>query len=149
MQHYLETQRLISAEEAQAKLPQGMELTTNDYLLGIYDLVGELMRFAITKMATDGALPRGSAGESGTSREGRDILMDLRQLRTSFESLNVSPHSSLARKGLDKKMETMRQSIEKVENSVYGMIIRGQERPKGWMPELKTEERPREVVEGY
>ena len=125
-QHYLETQRLINYAEAQAKIPGGIHLTEEDYLLGLFDLVGELMRFAITSMATDGALPRGK-GSEGKSEE-RDILTDLRALRTCFEGLDGRAYG--------KKMEVMRACVEKVEGSVYGMIVRGRERPKGWMPDL-------------
>lgn len=142
-QHYLETQRLITHEEAQALIPGGVELTVNDYVLGLFDLTGELMRFAITSIATNGTLPLGAM--SGEYSEGRDILMDLRAIRTSFESLDTSagPH-------VDKKIEVMRQSVEKVEHAVYGMIVRGRERPKGWIPDLSEgQERGREAVESY
>jgi len=51
-QHYLETQHLITFEEAQSKIPGGVQLTEDDYILGLFDLVGELMRFAITSMVS-------------------------------------------------------------------------------------------------
>lgn len=79
----LETQRLITHQEAQKLIPEGVELTANDYLLGLFDLTGEMMRFGITSMATHGVLPRGT-GSNGN--ESKDILVDLRSLRTSFES---------------------------------------------------------------
>jgi len=43
----------------------------------------------------------------------------------------------------------MKTCVEKVENAVYGMIIRGRERPKGWVPDIGSEERGREPVESY
>lgn len=148
-QHYVETQRLITYEEAQVKIPGGVKLTEDDYVLGLFDLVGELMRFAITSMATNGVLPRGSAQDP--DNDGRDILSDLRSLRTSFEALDIT-HStgngSPLKRDLDKKMEVMRTCVEKVENAVYGMIIRGRERPKGWVPDMGSE-RGREPVESY
>ncbi|KAL8811615.1 MAG: hypothetical protein Q9223_007494 [Gallowayella weberi] len=151
-QHYLETQRLITHQEAQDLVPGGVELTTDDYVLGLFDLTGELMRFGITGMATTSTLPRGVAAE-GTVLGGRDILMDLRAVRTSFEGLDISSGSSnwsYLKKDIGKKTEVMRQSVEKVENAVYGMIIRGRERPKGWMPDLSEgQERGREPVESY
>lgn len=137
-QHYLETQRLISHEEAQAKIPGGIMLTEEDYLLGLFDLVGELMRFAITSMATNGALPRGAVEGVG---EGRDILSDLRQLRAGFEGLDG------AGRRVDKKMDVMRTCVEKVEGAVYGMIVRGRERPKGWVMDVGEERRGE--VESY
>ena len=143
-QHYLETQRLITYEEAQEKLPDGISLSEDDYVLGLFDLVGELMRFAITTMATNGALPRGTASDDC---EGRDILTVLRSLRTYFGSLDTTAGGSMKR-DVEKKMEVMRTCVEKVEGAVYGMIIRGRERPKGWVPDLGGEER-REAVESY
>ncbi|KAL8821520.1 MAG: hypothetical protein Q9191_007289 [Dirinaria sp. TL-2023a] len=148
-QHYLETQRLITLQEAQTKLPEGVQLTEDDYVLGLFDLVGELMRFAITNMATNGELPRGSAKE-GEDTE-RDILADMRSLRTCFETLDTSRGNmdgSPLKRDIEKKMETMKTCVEKVEGAVYGMIIRGRERPKGWVPDMASETRP-EPVESY
>lgn len=148
-QYYLLTQRLITYEEAQVKIPGGIGLTEDDYVLGLFDLVGELMRFAITTMATNGTLPRGT-----TSSDGRDILTDLRALRVLFEDLNTSSGNNGAgmsplKREAEKKAEVMRTCVEKVERAVYGMIIRGRERPKGWVPDLGAEERGREPVESY
>ncbi|KAI4176046.1 MAG: hypothetical protein LQ343_001328 [Gyalolechia ehrenbergii] len=139
-QHYLETQRLITHQEAQNLIPEGLQLTANDYMLGLFDLTGELMRFGITSMATSGVMTRGM-GKDGI--ESANILADLRLLRASFESLTIS--SSLM-----KKVEVMRESVDKVENVAYGMIIRGMERPKGWVPDLSEgRDRGREPVESY
>ena len=152
-QHYLETQRLITHEEAQAKLPQGVLLTEDDYVLGLFDLVGELMRFAITSMATSGQIPGSCAvtkvgadtalGTSG-KEEDTNMVMDLRTLRAHFEAL--STNGSMLNRDAEKKMEVMKDCVEKVENAVYGMIVRGSERPKGWVPEERTEGEP---VESY
>lgn len=138
-EHYLRTQSLITQYEAKARVPGGVELTGDDYLLGLFDLVGEIMRFAITTMATTGSLPGSLNPEN---QEERNILMDLRSLRSHFEALDTtSCGGSGLGKELQKKMEVMAQSVEKVETAVYGMIIRGRERPKGWVPDL-TDERP-------
>ncbi|KAL8932432.1 MAG: hypothetical protein Q9216_006840 [Gyalolechia sp. 2 TL-2023] len=139
-QHYLETQRLITYHEAQSLIPEGVQLTANDYMDGLYDLTGELMRFGITNMAISGGMPRGF-GKDGV--ESADLLADLRSLRASFESLNIS-FSTM------KKVHVMRESVEKVENAACGMIIRGKERPKGWVPDLSEgREIGREPVESY
>jgi predicted translin family RNA/ssDNA-binding protein len=113
-------------------------LTSDDYILGLFDLSGELMRFAITTMATSGSLP--GSKDAGYKQE-RTILMDLRSLRAHFEALDTSSafHSQ-------KKMEVMVQSVEKVETAVYGMIVRGSERPKGWIPDPTDDRTP---VESY
>lgn len=141
-EHYLRHQKLITLEEASKLLPEGIDLTGDDYILGIFDLVGELMRFAITTMATTGSLPGGSkAGED--SEEQRDILVDLRLLRTSFEALDTTSCGGTGLgKDVEKKMEVMKTCVEKVETAVYGMIIRGRERPKGWIPDLADDRAP-------
>jgi hypothetical protein len=134
-------------------------------VLGIYDMTGELMRFAITAMAMNGALPSPSpttttpptAKNEHTSSEQpitdamqldpsppsksqqpqRTILTDLRQLRSALESLNTSGTGPFGKEA-DKKAEVMRQSVEKVERALYGLTVRGAERPKGWMPDLSS-----------
>jgi hypothetical protein len=129
-------------------------------------MTGELMRFAITAMATSGELPSPSpeasadgnpaalkaaksegseangdamevdaAAAAGTAMSNRNILTDLRQLRSALESLNTSGTGPFGKEA-DKKAEVMRQSVEKVERALYGLIVRGAERPKGWMPDL-------------
>lgn len=146
-QHYLETQCLVTFEEAQRAIPGGVQLTEDDYILGLFDLVGELMRFAITTMAVNGELPRGSAGEENDGGE-RDILADLRSLRTYFETLDTSHGSkggSFLEREIEKKMEVMKTCVEKVEGAVYEMIIRGRERPKGWVPDMSSERKTEEV----
>jgi hypothetical protein len=135
-------------------------------------MTGELMRFAITAMATSGELPspapesqddnpsaakvsrsEGEAGGdamevdaaagAGAATSNRNILTDLRQLRSALESLNTSGTGPFGKEA-DKKAEVMRQSVEKVERALYGLIVRGAERPKGWMPDL-SESRAVEV----
>ncbi|TVY51997.1 Translin-associated protein X, partial [Lachnellula suecica] len=133
-EHYLRHQTLITIPEAAHSLQSSVELTGDDYVLGLFDLVGELMRFAITTMATTGSLP-GSDSEGG-----RDILVDLRSLRTAFQKLDTSSCGCTGLgKDVEKKMEVMKTCVEKVETAVYGLIIRGRERPKGWVPDLAEE----------
>ena len=156
--YYLQSQSLITMVDAQNKFPDGIMLTEDDYVLGLFDLVGELMRFAITSMATNGKLPCGQASSGAEasmtsySGENRDILMDLRSLRTHFETLDTTSstaNGSALGRDVEKKMEVMKTCVEKVENSVYGMIIRGRERPKGWIPDVTSDDRGREPVESY
>ena len=136
--HYLQTQSLMTYQEAVDSLPEGIYLSEDDYLLGIFDMTGELMRFAITIIASHGELP--TADSSSQS----NILMDMQGLRALLEGLEVPPDSSLNR-DLHQKMKTMRQSVEKVENGVYEIMIRGKERPKGWIPDMKASDPDREV----
>jgi predicted translin family RNA/ssDNA-binding protein len=125
-EHYLTTASLLTYEQAVEGLRKqdpggpGVDLSLEDYVLGLYDMTGELMRFAITTMATSGSLPTISQS-SEPSTEGddaisaanqRNILTDMRALRAGLESLNVGfgPFA----KEVDKKMDVMRHSVEKV-----------------------------------
>lgn len=146
-EHYLTTASLLTYEEACAKIraldPEGpgVELSSEDYVLGLYDMTGELMRFAITAMATSGTLPSPEqSGEEGgmdvdSASSKRNVLTDLRALRAALDSLNTNGTGPFG-KDCDKKAEVMRQSVEKVERALYGLTVRGAERPKGWMPDL-------------
>lgn len=114
-----------------------------DYLLGIFDMTGELMRFAITAMATGGRIPSSSLEDSermevDAGAGERDVLTDLRALRAALEKLETGPGSGWFARDVEKKMSVMRTSVEKVEKALYGLVIRGRERPSGWMPELES-----------
>ena len=138
-EHYLRTQSLIRWDEASHVISGGIVLASDDYVLGLFDLVGELMRFAITIMATVGSLPGAKEIDSSSKRT---ILMDLRSLRTHFEALDTTSCAGTGLgKDVEKKMEVMKTCVEKVETAVYGMVIRGKERPKGWIPGL-VDDRP-------
>ncbi|KAE8167534.1 Translin family-domain-containing protein [Aspergillus tamarii] len=131
--HYLTTQTLITLSEVRANLPAEILVTEEDYLLGLFDLTGEMMRFAVT------ALSAGSAASEekkmGLSKEQNGIVVDLREMRSLFEGLSVSRRHNLI-KDMGKKMEVMQGSVEKVERAAYGILVRGSERPAGWMPDL-------------
>jgi len=151
-QYYLETQTLISIEEARSKLA-GMSksesgdtvmLTEADYALGVFDMVGELMRFAITSMATGArslSADAMDADDEGVRLPERTVLSDLRELRSYLELVDAAG-SSLGR-DYGKKMGVMQECVEKVEKASYGQVVRGSERPKGWIPDL--EDRREEV----
>ncbi|KAG7128518.1 Translin-associated protein X like [Verticillium longisporum] len=125
--HYLQHQTLITMEEAGAAVPAAIELTEDDYLYGIFDLFGEMMRFATVTTAQKGRL-------AGQDEGKRDILMDFHELSSAFEIL-PEIHDRTYRN----KMEAMRQSVHKVEKLGYGIAIRGSERPKGWVPDMKDD----------
>jgi len=143
LQHYLQTQSLIKRDEGSQIISEGIQLTLDDYILGMFDLVGELMRFAITTMATSGSLPGSREASSSTERT---ILMDLWSLRAYLEALDTtsSGGTGLGR-DVEKKMEVMKTCVSKVETAAYGMIIRGRERPKGWIPDTSDDQPPIET----
>ncbi|KFY48050.1 hypothetical protein V495_01647 [Pseudogymnoascus sp. VKM F-4514 (FW-929)] len=127
-EHYLRTGKLVTREVAMEGMIWNIPLTADDYALGLFDLSGEIMRFAVTAIATTGSLPHLKSSHSSISRS---ILTDLRHLRSSFEALDTtSCHGTSLGGEIGKKMETMVQSVEKVENAACSLIIRDQEQPK-------------------
>lgn len=139
-QHYLETQGVLPLDASAKRIPENHLLTEDDYILGLFDMTGELMRYAITQLATSGELPTSKSGEGG----GSNILTTLQDLRTSLEALDVSGSFGLAR-DVQQKMTTTKTSVEKVEKAVYSMTVRGNERPKGWNPGLDVSREVGEV----
>ncbi|TWU76192.1 hypothetical protein ED733_003336 [Metarhizium rileyi] len=124
--HYLRHQKLITLEETAASTPGGITLTPHDYLYGVFDLFGELMRFATVTTAQTGQLLGGD--------DGRNILGDIQELGCAFEMLREIPTRDYRA-----KLEAMRQSVRKVEKLGYGLVVRGSERPKGWVPNMKDD----------
>ncbi|EOA81528.1 uncharacterized protein SETTUDRAFT_165971 [Exserohilum turcica Et28A] len=168
-QHYLETQSLISYEEAKARINAmsggagPINFTPEDYILGVCDMTGELMRFSVTSMATSGKLPSGKQAESNKrlkhdheedggdkmeideqapaaseAQKPRTVLDDLRAVRLQLEMFDVRGGSKFAAELETKKMPVMRECVDKVEKGLYGLTVRGNERPKGWMPDMSS-----------
>ncbi|KAH9863235.1 hypothetical protein IAQ61_009512 [Plenodomus lingam] len=175
-QHYLETQALITYEEAKSKIASfsggdsgdtesTVSLTPEDYILGICDMTGELMRFSVTSMAVSGKLPSGnvnshkrvkrevSSGEEisgdmmdvdeqdpssipSTQQKACTVLDDLRAIRLQLEMFEAPGGSKFAHELETKKMPVMRECVDKVEKALYGVTVRGSERPKGWLPDM-------------
>jgi predicted translin family RNA/ssDNA-binding protein len=113
--------------------PPTVFLTQDDYLYGVFDLTGEMMRFATTSTALSGTMAGGEAGEGDD--EPRTIVHDMHELGTFFEMLPVGYGNKFQ---WEKKLEVTRQSVQKVERLGYDRIIRGSERPKGWIPDLSS-----------
>ncbi|KAM0441173.1 hypothetical protein ACHAPT_000479 [Fusarium lateritium] len=123
--HYLRHQTLITPEQTQKAMPADISLTPNDYMYGVFDLFGELMRFATVTTAQTGEL---------AGIEDRNIMGDIQELGCAFEILPDVPT-----KDWRGKMGAMRQSVKKVERLGYGLVVRGSERPKGWVPDMKDD----------
>lgn len=190
--HYLEHQSLISYDEAKAKIAElsqakredetteeskevekdapVVRLTPEDYILGICDMTGELMRFSVTSMATNGKLPAGRAKATPVSKspaasaeedkmdvdstpaasessQPRTVLDDLRAIRLHLEMFEAPFGPKWVAELETKKMPVLRECVDKVEKALYGLTVRGSERPKGWMPDVSSDRRAE--VESY
>ncbi|KAI0651590.1 Translin [Trametes meyenii] len=113
--HYLEHRTLISYDQVQSTLtdPGGLPyfpLPLEDYLLGLADLTGELMRFAIA------AIPR-----HGGRQKASDVCGFVRACKADFERL--TPYF----KELRKKQSVTAQSLEKIEDAAYAVAVRTSE----------------------
>lgn len=139
-EHYLQTQSLLPQSQASATIPGGILLTYEDHALGLFDMTGELMKIAITHMATNGHLPGRGTNSS--------VLTDMQTIRTQLELIDVGGNYWLS-KEFENKMKVTRASVEKVEASVYSMTVRGSERPPGWKPDLENNSRQADETESY
>lgn len=160
--HYLRTQTLLSYDEAvktvaslshpadQMDIDAGdlpppppsppsqqeqsiiVHITERNYLDGVFDLSGEMMRFATVTTALSGKMAaRDDMAEDGPPRT---IVGDTQELGSFFESLPQQYDKTYR-----VKMSTLRQSVLKVEKLGYGLTVRGSERPAGWMPDTSDE----------
>lgn len=95
--------------------PQKCEfiIDPTEYILGIADLTGELMRRCINSLGS---------GETDVCLETNKVLQ---QLYSGYISLNVQRCRELSR-----KIYTMRQSVLKAENVCYNVKVRGGEAAK-------------------
>ncbi|XP_057609338.1 translin-associated protein X [Chionomys nivalis] len=148
-QHFIRTRSLISVEEInkqltfttedsgkESKTPSSdgqdkqlvtwrLKITPVDYLLGVADLTGELMRMCINSVGN---------GDIDTPFE---VSQFLRQVYDGFSFIgNTGPYE------VSKKLYTLKQSLAKVENACYALKVRGSEIPKHMLADVfsvKTE----------
>lgn len=132
-EHYLRYQRLIGMGEISTSLPNDINLNVDDYLLGVFDLTGELMRYSITAMATPGLLPLRTSSQTHV----RSTVMDLRAVRASLQGLDTRSFAGTGLgRDIERKTDVMKTCVEKVEQMSYSTIVRGEERPQGQVLEL-------------
>jgi predicted translin family RNA/ssDNA-binding protein len=158
--------KLEGEGDGKEKTAEGKEVDmegSSDYILGICDMTGELMRFSVTSMATNGKLPAGRAKATPTSKsddqmdidtppstassQPRTVLDDLRAIRTQLEMFEAPYGPKWVSELETKKMPVLRECVDKVEKALYGLTVRGSERPKGWMPDVGSDRRAE--VESY
>lgn len=122
------TQSQDAGAKAALSAAPTIHITEQDYLYGVFDLTGEMMRFATTSTALTRELA-GGAGEEGPASRRRTILQDMQELGSFFEMLPQNKS-----KQWTSKFDVLRQSVRKVERIGYDMVVRGSEREEGWVP---------------
>lgn len=133
--HFIRHRTLISLEEINARLVfirenkgEGevacvltFQITPTDYLLGVADLTGELMRMCISSVGN---------GDIDTPFQ---LSGFLRQIHDGFSYIgNTGPYE------VSKKLHTLRQSLGKVEDACYTLRVRGSEIPKHMLADVFT-----------
>lgn len=136
--HFIRHRSLISLEEINARLVfirdnnkavgEGtfsspcvltFQITPTDYLLGVADLTGELMRMCISSVGN---------GDMDTPFQ---LSGFLRQIHDGFSLIgNTGPYE------VSKKLHTLRQSLGKVEDACYTLRVRGSEIPKHMLADV-------------
>jgi len=113
--HYLERGKMISYDGVLDSLrdEKGVllcHLSLDDYLLGVSDLTGELMRFAITAIS-----------RRGGRTKARDVSDFVRGCKADFDGF--TPYV----KQLSKKQAVTSQSLLKIEDAAYAIAVRASE----------------------
>ncbi|KAG8908541.1 hypothetical protein FRB99_005901 [Tulasnella sp. 403] len=114
--HYLEHRGLIPYHVVVDSLKSDdgtpyFPLTVEDYLLGVSDLTGEIMRLSITSIGTQG---------TGLTNV-LDICAFVRSCCADFEALTPFVRD------LRKKQDVTAQSLQKIEAAAYSLSLRGAE----------------------
>ncbi|KAF9115940.1 hypothetical protein BGX27_005632 [Mortierella sp. AM989] len=105
-----------------------LEITDEDYLLGIADLTGELMRLAINTLGQPLVVSTidldGGPQLPSPEERVQQILSFLRNIKSGFDSLSLTKASPIS-----KKMGVLKQSLTKIEMACYNVKVRGAEYP--------------------
>eukprot|EP00051_Salpingoeca_urceolata_P015049 m.192790 g.192790 ORF g.192790 m.192790 type:complete len:272 (+) comp18275_c0_seq1:1781-2596(+) len=114
---FIATGQLASLEQINSDIgAEGFSVSVRDYLLGVTDLTGELMRLCIT-----------SVGSPSFSPDTGARICAFCQTLSAAYGLIVHTYG----KEMSKKMEVLKQSLKKIENACYLFKVRGSELPAG------------------
>ncbi|KAG8702191.1 hypothetical protein FRC08_003641 [Ceratobasidium sp. 394] len=126
LRHYLLHGTTISSTEVQQFVTSDtgtryLELSNADYLLGVSDLTGELMRLAISTVTRPG---------------GRDRVLHIAQFvrRCVSDFETFTPHV----RDLAKKQQETNTSLRKIENALYAIRVREYEHTEGTFDDVAS-----------
>ncbi|KAG6799281.1 translin-associated protein X [Apis mellifera caucasica] len=131
MKNWLELGKALTYTSSEKSKFIQILITPFEYILGISDLTGELMRQCINNLAT---------GDSASCYETCNFV---RNMYKGFLGC-----VSISNKEINRKLCTLKQSLHKMENVCYTIKIRGSEIPKHILVDVATEEYI-ESDEGY
>merc|ERR1719470_30613 len=104
----------------------------SEYILGLADLTGELMRNAINSLGS---------GHMDVCFTLLDILQNM------SDGFNRLPRHGAPR-DIGQKVYTLKQSCKKVENACYAISVRGSEIPKNHLADIFSQQRDEGHMEG-
>lgn len=149
-EHYLRKQELLSHEDMQREVEGQVMICEEDYVLGVFDMTGEVMKFAVKNISTGASLQQDQHQQQEQEQEQEQepraptlppsataIVVDVRSLRALLEEMAIPSKHGLSYQ-FQKKLEVTRTSVEKIERAAYGVLVRGSERPTGWIPEIES-----------
>lgn len=115
--NYLETKKLAPYGELDRLLP--MKLTPDDYILGVLDFTGELMRYSISHLITEhiqqGRLHR---RVSPIAQEIHEFMEELYMTLDIESGLYQTIHS------FESKMNVFKDSLQKVSDAIFSVALR-------------------------
>lgn len=122
LMYYIKDQRLITYEEIYDLYfsfgDTSVLLTHYDYMLGVADLTGELMRMAINRIG---------------SREFTEAEYICQILRSIYQEFSMFAYEH---REMSKKMSVMKASLNKVESACYNVKVRGSEVPDNMLADM-------------
>lgn len=130
------TYHTTPADSTEQIITRKVMITPTDYILGIADLTGELMRKCINNLAI---------GDISSCYQTCNFVRDIYIAFLGYTSVAFSNE-------MNKKIITLKQSLTKMENACYTIKVRGSEIPKHMLADVAiaaTEEYTTEDDEGY
>jgi len=131
---YVYNGKLITKEACEADFVKDgqpfLKITDDDYVLGVADLTGELMRYAINSVG------------KGNHDLAIEVCRFMRSLKGEYDALTLNSRSPISN-----KVDVMRSSLRKVEDACYALRVRGSEYPASMYQGIIREQQQRFGVE--
>lgn len=121
----------VPTDTDETGLPMSTLLTPIDYILGVADCTGELMRKCITSVG------------SGDLEEPFVLCNVLQSIYDAFSVIG-----NLAGRDLFRKTQVLKSSLQKVENACYAIRVRGTETPKHMLADFFSQDAHMDDVSG-
>lgn len=122
--YYLAKGQVISQEEVGRRMPPNLPLNTVDYVLGLFDLTGELMKYAILHIRSTSESNELGQESGQASPIAVGIALTLQQFDEAIQGINVESISlGPGLRDLTSKVETFKTSIQKVEDAMCKLTL--------------------------